>query len=140
MSEYCLAHKWAIFQPYQGENKLCSMKLYSNAIGYVTSNFISQLHLRVRVNFTLYLVGNISTIFQLYHDGQFIGGGNLYTRRKPPTCRISLTNFIKYCCIVYTSPWVGFELTTLVVIGTDCIWSCKPSYHKPKRHISYLKS
>ena len=24
---------------------------------------------------------------------------------------------------------VGFELTTLVVIGTDCIGSCKPNYH-----------
>jgi len=29
----------------------------------------------------------------------------------------------------YTSPWTGFELTTLVVIGTDCIGSCKSNYH-----------
>ena len=27
-----------------------------------------------------------------------------------------------------TSPWAGFELTTLVVIGTDCIGSCKFNY------------
>jgi len=33
----------------------------------------------------------------------FIGGGNRSTRRKPPTCRKSLTNFITYCCIEYTS-------------------------------------
>jgi hypothetical protein len=33
----------------------------------------------------------LSTIFQLYCGGQFIGGGN---RRKSPTCRKSLTNFI----------------------------------------------
>jgi hypothetical protein len=26
-------------------------------------------------------------------------------------------------------PQVGFELTTLVVIGTDCINSCKSNYH-----------
>jgi hypothetical protein len=26
--------------------------------------------------------------------------------------------------------WVGFDLTTLVVIGTDCICSCKSNYHK----------
>jgi hypothetical protein len=26
--------------------------------------------------------------------------------------------------------WAGFELTTLVVIGTDCISSCKSNYHK----------
>jgi presenilin-like A22 family membrane protease len=25
--------------------------------------------------------------------------------------------------------WVGFELPTLVVIGTDCIGSCKSNYH-----------
>ena len=25
--------------------------------------------------------------------------------------------------------WTGFELTTLVVIGTDCIGSCKSNYH-----------
>jgi len=33
----------------------------------------------------------LSTIFQLY---RFIGGGNLSIRRKPTTCRKSLTNFI----------------------------------------------
>jgi hypothetical protein len=33
-----------------------------------------------------------------------------------------------YCCIEYTSPWIGFELTTLVVIGIDCIGSCKSNY------------
>jgi hypothetical protein len=25
--------------------------------------------------------------------------------------------------------WAGFELTALVVIGTDCIGSCKSNYH-----------
>ena len=46
-------------------------------------------------------------------------------------CRKSLTNFITYCCIENTSPWTGFELTTLVVIaiGTDCTGSCKSNYH-----------
>ena len=51
------------------------------------------------------------------------------TWRKPSTCRKSLTNFITYCCIEYTSKWVGFELKTLVVIGTDCTGSCKSNYH-----------
>ena len=40
-----------------------------------------------------------------------------------------LTNFVTLCCIKYTLPWMGFELTTLVVIGTDCIGSCKSNYH-----------
>ena len=30
---------------------------------------------------------------------------------------------------MYTSPWAGFELTTLVVIGTDSICSCISNYH-----------
>ena len=33
------------------------------------------------------------------------------------------------CCIEYTSTWAGFEHTTLVVIDTDCIGSCKSNYH-----------
>jgi hypothetical protein len=31
--------------------------------------------------------------------------------------------------MLYTSPWSRFELTTLVVIGTDFIGSCKFNYH-----------
>jgi hypothetical protein len=31
--------------------------------------------------------------------------------------------------IEYTSPWVGFKLKTLVVIGTDCTGRCKFNYH-----------
>jgi hypothetical protein len=34
----------------------------------------------------------------------FNSGGNRNTRRKPPTCRKSLTNFITYCCIEHTLP------------------------------------
>jgi len=30
---------------------------------------------------------------------------------------------------VQSSPWVGIELTTSVVIGTDCIDSCNSNYH-----------
>jgi hypothetical protein len=36
----------------------------------------------------------LSTIFQLYLAVSFIGGGNRSTRRKPPTFRKSLKNFI----------------------------------------------
>ena len=31
--------------------------------------------------------------------------------------------------VLYTSPWSIFELTTSVVIGTDCIGSCKSNYN-----------
>jgi hypothetical protein len=34
-----------------------------------------------------------------------------------------------YYIMLYTSLWSIFELTTSVVIGTDCIGSCKSIYH-----------
>ena len=34
-----------------------------------------------------------------------------------------------YHIMLYTSPWSRIELTTSVVIGTDCIGSCKSKYH-----------
>ena len=57
----------------------------------------------------------------------FIGEGNQSTWRKPLNCRKSLTNF--YHIMLYQVARVGFELITLVVIGTDCIDSCKSNYH-----------
>ena len=51
-----------------------------------------------------------------------------------PTCRKSLTNLShnELCCIEYTSSWTGFDITTLVVITTDCTGSCKSNYHMIK--------
>ena len=48
--------------------------------------------------------------------------------------RILITPFLysNSSCIEYTSPWRGFELTTLVVIGIECIGSCKYEYHTIK--------
>ena len=34
-----------------------------------------------------------------------------------------------YHIMLYTSPWAGVEPTISVVIGTDCIGSCKSNYH-----------
>jgi len=53
----------------------------------------------------------------------FIGGGNRRTRRKP-----QVTDKLDHI-LLYTSSWSRVELTTSVVIGTDCIGSCKYNYH-----------
>jgi hypothetical protein len=51
----------------------------------------------------------------------FLVGGNLSTRRKPPASLKSLTN-LKLYRVHIVSVW--FELTMLVVIGTDWIGNC----------------
>ena len=62
-----------------------------------------------------------NTISAIYRGGQFYwwrkrGGGN------QPTDEL-------YHIMLYTSAWSRFQLTTSVVICTDCIGSCKSNYH-----------
>jgi len=54
--------------------------------------------------------------------------GVIRENHRPVTSK-SLTNFITKYCIEYTSPWMGFKFTKLVVIGTDYIGSYKSNYH-----------
>ena len=92
-------------------------------------NYQSMIHFKVRVVVFNATLNN--RFFSYIVAVIFIGRGNQSIRRKPPTCSKSLKNIKKWCCIEYNSPWAGFqiELTTLVVIVTDCIGSCKSNYH-----------
>ena len=70
-----------------------------------------------------------SSISTLLVTVSFIDGGNLNTREKMHTCCKSLTDVITWCCNEYISSWVVFELTTLLVIGTDCMRLLQINYH-----------
>ena len=107
--------------------------MFLSCHGHYWAWYVFVMLWRVKVRLTVFNTTFNNTVFQLYGSGQFYWWGKLEylekTTDQPAASHLPGTNFYHIMLYRVHLAWARFELTTLVVIGTECIGSCKSSYH-----------
>ena len=106
LSYYCLY----VLSPCYGVR--CDFRMFGSSFSQMFVLFVGVLDLTA-----------LSTIFQLYRSGQFYWLSKQEYQKK--------ITYKLYHIMLYRVHLAmkRFELTTLVVIGTECTYSCKSKYH-----------
>jgi hypothetical protein len=91
-------------------------------------NFHLEVKLLKLLGLGLWCLTPHSTIFQLYRCVTFICEGNLSIGENHWSAQVTDKLYHLMLYLVHLT-WARFELTTLVVIGTDCIASYKSNHH-----------
>ena len=92
------------------------------------AKYLYQLLMELVFGFGLWCLKPLSTIFQLHRGGQFCWWRNPENPEKNTNGCKSL-NTLPYIVVSSAHRPAGFELTTLLVIGTNCIGSFKSDCH-----------
>ena len=89
----------------------------------------------------LWCLTPLSTIFHLYRSGKFYWLRKPeYPGKKPLTCHKVTDKLYHIMLYRVHFTWAGFKLTMLVVIGTDCIGTCKANNQATSRPLRPQKS